>query len=168
MVKKFSEFINESIWADMNRRSQGNQVRKEDDVNNLNMQQFVDYLQNNYELCGRYADMDSVDITAHNLVYTSISVPVIGLRDGLKTTFFHLSLRVDNNDNYVVSIGKYAAGILMFDKLMKEYLMADAKSGWLYVIKPKQGEVDKKFFLKVMNFIITHTEKPEENIIKKK
>ena len=35
VIKTFSEFINESIWSDMQDRSTGDKIRKEDDNNNL-------------------------------------------------------------------------------------------------------------------------------------
>ena len=42
--------INESFWGDVHKRSRGDEIRKEDDINNLNAEEFVDYLENRYEV----------------------------------------------------------------------------------------------------------------------
>ena len=53
IIKKFDEFLNESHWSEMNRRSQGITVRKENNVNSLDYIDFFEYLKNRYkEYCG--------------------------------------------------------------------------------------------------------------------
>ena len=46
-MKKLSK-ITESIWSDMQDRSTGNVVRREDDVNLMSGEDFCDYLNDNY------------------------------------------------------------------------------------------------------------------------
>ena len=48
VIKTFSEFINESIWSDMQDRSAGITQRKEDDVNLMSREDFCNYLNDNY------------------------------------------------------------------------------------------------------------------------
>ena len=48
IIKTFNEFINESIWSDIQDRSMGKTVRKEDYVNNLDRNDFYDYLKKKY------------------------------------------------------------------------------------------------------------------------
>ena len=50
MVKKpYVEIVmNESVWSDMHRRSNGKIVRKEDDINHMNFDTFADYIKDNY------------------------------------------------------------------------------------------------------------------------
>ena len=48
MIPDFKTFIKESIWSDIQDRSMGNTVRKEDSVNNLDRNDFYDYLKNKY------------------------------------------------------------------------------------------------------------------------
>ena len=40
---------NESIWSDIQDRSSGETIRKEDDIDNLEFNEFYDYLKNTYE-----------------------------------------------------------------------------------------------------------------------
>ena len=48
MIPDFKTFIKESIWSDIQDRSMGKTVRKEDAVNNLDRNEFYDYLKNKY------------------------------------------------------------------------------------------------------------------------
>ena len=48
MIPDFKTFIKESIWSDIQDRSAGDTVRKEDDVNLLDKDEFYDYLKNKY------------------------------------------------------------------------------------------------------------------------
>ena len=49
VIKTFSEFINESIWSDMQDRSAGETVRKEDDIDLLDYEEFFVYLTEHYQ-----------------------------------------------------------------------------------------------------------------------
>ena len=44
MIPDFKTFIKESIWSDMQDRSAGETVRKEDDIDNLDTYEFIEYL----------------------------------------------------------------------------------------------------------------------------
>jgi hypothetical protein len=46
-MKKLSN-IDESFWGDVHRRSRGDEIRKEDDINNYNLDAFYDYLNDHY------------------------------------------------------------------------------------------------------------------------
>ena len=46
-MKKLSKII-ESIWSDIQDRSSGETIRKEDDVNHMNFDTFADYIKDNY------------------------------------------------------------------------------------------------------------------------
>ena len=59
VIKTFNEFINESIWSDMQDRSAGDTVRKEDYVSysvlndkDCTVDLLYKYLINNYEVLG--------------------------------------------------------------------------------------------------------------------
>ena len=65
VIKTFSEFINESIWSDIQDRSAGDTVRKEDDINLLDRDEFYDYLKNKYNKISHliYEDPSEIHIT---------------------------------------------------------------------------------------------------------
>ena len=49
VIKTFSKFINESIWSDIQDRSSGDTVRKEDDIDHLDYEEFFVYLTEHYQ-----------------------------------------------------------------------------------------------------------------------
>jgi len=48
MIPDFKTYIKESIWSDIQDRSAGEVIRKEDDVNHMNFDTFADYIKDNY------------------------------------------------------------------------------------------------------------------------
>jgi hypothetical protein len=49
MIPDFKTYLKESVWADMHRRSNGEIVRKEDDINHLGYDEFFVYLTEHYK-----------------------------------------------------------------------------------------------------------------------
>jgi hypothetical protein len=47
-IKTCSDFLGESIWSDIQDRSSGETIRKEDDVNHMNFDTFAEYIKDNY------------------------------------------------------------------------------------------------------------------------
>ena len=54
MIPDFKTFIKESIWSDIQDRSSGDVIRKEDDVNHMNFDTFADYIEDNYSEKGNW------------------------------------------------------------------------------------------------------------------
>ena len=50
VIKTFNEFIEESIWSDIQKRSTGEIERKEDDVNLLDCEGLFNYIKTHYVL----------------------------------------------------------------------------------------------------------------------
>ena len=50
MIPDFKTYIGESVWGDIRRRGLGSEVKEEDDVNNLDAEGFVNYLEDRYEV----------------------------------------------------------------------------------------------------------------------
>ena len=56
-IKSFKKFIEESIWSDIQDRSSGDTVRKEDDINNLDLNEFYAYIKDQYKTKVEYIDL---------------------------------------------------------------------------------------------------------------
>lgn len=76
MIPDFKTYIGESVWADIHRRSNGTQERKEDDVNLLDIEEFFDYLDEHYDNKVYYLELNQrsnpdicVGITQDILLY---------------------------------------------------------------------------------------------------
>ena len=110
MIPNFKTFIKESIWSDMQDRSMGDAVRKEDDINHLDYVEFFTYLTEHYKpkskkdnekIGGRTPIMDT------NII--EIFIPIESIDDRIKT----LMIVISKKDNSIVSI---ATSQTLFDK----------------------------------------------------
>ena len=159
MIPELKTFIKESIWSDMQDRSAGEIVRKEDD----NMEVFKKYLETHYELIDPYKEFQML---SYNKIYTSVAICAFAYKNEDGSLFlFWLNLK-DDNGKYTLTINKTAQKYNIFDLLKKEYIVKDAKT-WDYIIIPKNKKTDRKFFFEVLTFILSHVEYPEISIIRK-
>ena len=151
--------LSESIWSDMQDRSSGEIVRKEDE----NMEGLKKYLETHYELIDPYKEFQML---SYNRIYTSVGICAFVYKneDG-SLSLFWLNLK-DDDGKYTLTINKTAQKYNIFDLLKKEYIVKDAKT-WEYIIIPKNKKTDRKFFFEVLTFILSHVEYPEISIIRK-
>lgn len=162
-MKKLSK-IEESVWGGMLSRSTGDTIRKEDDVNLLDMEGFEKYIESHYTLIEKYKDCVMV---SSNKIHTSLVILVFAIQ-GDGTSYFHIFLK-EEDGKYVLTIDKTLQKLHIYDLLREEYIMTDCLNSWRYELKPKVGKVDKQFFLTVLDFIIANVQLPEEkSIVKKK
>ena len=159
MIPDFKTFISESIWSDMQDRSAGEIVRKEDE----NMEGLKKYLETHYELIDPYKEFQML---SYNKIYTSVGICAFAYKNEDGSLFlFWLNLK-DDNGKYTLTINKTAQKYNIFDLLKKEYIVKDAKT-WEYIIIPKNKKTDRNFFFEVLTFILSHVEYPEISIIRK-
>ena len=147
-MRKLSE-ITESIWSDMQDRSAGEEIRKEDDINLLDSDGLYDYINKNYKRIAPFAfitnigGMLSVPIirgTVHNCVWyspeseikaVSIGDGMISQVDGLLTLLY---------DNFSIK------------EINEKH---DDDEYTLYWLSPKDGsEITNKFFIDVIDFLL--------------
>ena len=146
-MRKWSE-ITESIWSDMQDRSAGEEIRKEDDINLLDSDGLYDYINKNYKRIAPFAfitnigGMLSVPIirgTVHNCVWYSpeSEIKAVSIGDGMIS-------QVDGLLN------------LLYDNFsIKEINGKHDDEYTLYWISPKDGsKVTNKFFIDVIDFLL--------------
>ena len=159
LVEDKSKILLESIWSDMQDRSAGEIVRKEDE----NMEGLKKYLETHYELIDPYKEFQML---SYNKIYTSVAICAFAYKNEDGSLFlFWLNLK-DDNGKYTLTINKTAQKYNIFDLLKKEYIVKDAKT-WEYIIIPKNKKTDRNFFFEVLTFILSHVEYPEISIIRK-
>ena len=159
LVEDKSKILLESIWSDMQDRSTGEVVRKEDE----NMEGLKKYLETHYELLDPYKEFQML---SYNKIYTSVAICAFAYKNEDGSLFlFWLNLK-DDNGKYTLTINKTAQKYNIFDLLKKEYIVKDAKT-WEYIIIPKNKKTDRNFFFEVLTFILSHVEYPEISIIRK-
>ena len=145
--------LSESIWSDMQDRSAGDTVRKEDDVNLLDSDGLYDYINKHYKRIAPFAfitnigGMLSVPIIRgfeHNCVWYSpeSEIKAVSIGDGMIS-------QVDGLLN------------LLYDNFsIKEINGKHDDEYTLYWISPKDGsEVTNKFFIDVIDFLLENIPK---------
>ena len=75
MIPDFKTYIGESLWSDLQNKSIGKSIRKEDDVNSMDMDRFVAYLNQHYVL--KTPDDLKIQIEKYPGVYNSVKFPII-------------------------------------------------------------------------------------------
>ena len=150
MIPDFKTYITESIWSDIQDRSMGKTVRKEDDVNLLDSDGLYDYINKNYKRIAPFAfitnigGMLSVPIirgTVHNCVWYSpeSEIKAVSIGDGMIS-------QVDGLLN------------LLYDNFSIKEINGENNDGeytTLYWVYPKDGsEVTNKFFIDVIDFLL--------------
>ena len=159
-MKKLSKII-ESIWSDMQDRSAGEIVRKEDDVNLMSGEDFCNYLNDNY-----------ISKDGHKIIYREDTKNIF-MSILKKFTAVSFSLTYNYKSNTITmndGVESFFPGLY---KMIKENFKVDKKyvsnpTFTQLIISPSDGsECTNRFFVDVINFII---ENGDENkvLIKKK
>ena len=139
--------LSESIWTNINKRSEGNLKRKEDDINNLDRDGLYYYLTSIYKPTNVYIPIYVSEI------FDMISVPflLVHHQDCVHLDFKKNEVNIPYTSPYKVNG--------LFSKLTKEFSIrsdSDTKPS-LYIISPKDGsEVTNTFFIEVIDFLINN------------
>ena len=163
MIPDFKTYLKESIWSNINKRSEGNLERKEDDYVNYDMVQFGDYLDKNYVF--------TPDYEGHN--YTKmykggnmVSMMVLGVIE-YGTYYIHLVF-IEDGDEYLLKITKYINKATDLFNLLKEtYIVKNMQNSMEYSIEPKEGTINNKFYIEVLEFLLQNAKHPVEKVIEK-
>ena len=159
-MKKLSK-ITESIWSDIQDRSSGDTIRKEDDINLMSGEDFCDYLNDNYISKNKYKILYS----EHS---KCIHIPILNKFIGVL-----LNLSYDYKDNTItMNYDEVESLCPELCKKIKENFKVVKKivssTYTQFIIFPPDGsECTNRFFVDVLDFII---ENGDENmlLIKKK
>ena len=154
MIPDFKTYINESIWSDMQDRSSGETVRKEDDINYLDMLGLLDYIQKKYEFNKEIMTLSSsigIPLFSYksNIIYLIISFTYSQdkIYDVYSRVIYDSQLK-----NSISSILKQK----YLTKISKENTMSKYFGRYVALIstKPKKGDIDNRFVIDVINTYI--------------
>ena len=150
-MKKLSK-ITESIWSDMQDRSAGDVVRREDDVNLMSEEDFCDYLNDNY-----------ISKDGHKIIYREdtkrIFVPIFapvayGIAYDYKSNTIIMS---DDVEYFFPELCKAIKKNFKVDKNITNH-----KYTQFIIFPPDGSECTNRFFVDVVNFIIDNA---DENVL---
>ena len=164
MIPDFKTYIGESAWGDMMRRSSGEIIRKEDDVNNLDFDEFYEYLQKSYETVDekKYYIAFIPFSSQRNTERIQIPIEIIPI-DG-NTTTFTPPVTIDySRDN------KKITDVIIGSKLFKKYPNLENKLTDKYTIdkslvsphiSPKNGELTNTVCVDIIDTILGIVDNP--------
>ena len=161
MIPDFKTFIKESLWSDIQDRSSGNIVRKEDDIDLLDIHSLCDYMHNHYKCYIeddiRVSNFDDEDwlvvclyedeVGYHKYLYYNGSSVNTQL-DVLKT----IDCLVEIKQNYSVRTFENDFGVKCVNIYPKDMARVN---------------VTNKFFIEILDFILNRIDAPLEQQIKK-
>lgn len=153
-MKKLSKII-ESIWSDMQDRSTGKIVRKEDDVNLMSGEDFCDYLNDNY-----------ISKDGHKIIYREDTKNIF-MSILKKFTSVSFSITYNYKSNIITMNDEIESLFPELCKMIKEKFKVDKEyvntNYTKFIISPSDGsECTNRFFVEVINFII---ENGDENVL---
>ena len=163
-MRKLSE-ITESIWSDMQDRSMGDAVRKEDDIDLLDRDGFYNYIMEHYKTTTEDVTGPYAIINSENADY--INIPI--LEDETNTLYRVIIWHFNTDERYItIPTGNLFTGSDLFVKIRDTFKLQPNKDKLkpLFKIFPKDNKkVDNKFFLEVIDFIIDNTKEPLEPLL---
>ena len=155
--------VYESIWSDMQERGTGDLVKKEDDYVNYDIRRFGDYLDKNYVFTPKY---DGHNYTKMYKGSNIVSIIALGIIE-YGTYYIHLMME-DTDNGYLLKITKYINKASdLFNLLGETYVIKKMQHSVDYSIEPKEGTVNNKFYIEVLEFLLQNAEYPVEKIIEK-
>ena len=153
-MKKLSKII-ESIWSDMQDRSAGDVVRREDDVNLMSEEDFCDYLNDNYISKSNYK-------ITYSELSKSIHIPILYQFTSvlLNISYNYNSNTITMNDDVESLCPELCKMIKKNFKVVKKHVSSIYTQ---FIIFPPNGsECTNRFFVDVVNFIIDNA---DENVL---
>ena len=170
VIKTFSEFINESIWSDIQDRSSGDTVRKEDEFKSI-----CEFIKDHYFVA--FVHMNSIEIKDDRIyvpIYKVLGLNTFSTVTIYKDTIAFCSIEPDRYTSqplkrFVTPIKDDINQLL--DKIKNKYSpdisTFDRSDHWInFNIKPKDGKVTPKFCEDVIDFILDNTTDDNHKILK--
>ena len=156
-MKKLSNIV-ESFWGDVHKRSRGDTVRREDDVDLMGMVEFYEYIQELYSDYSRlYIDIHHHEfISVDTILVRGISKQLLLVFDWTKENDKQITLPYSFRDNFENVFNK------LTEKFSLEYPEAkddDEYDDFLHnefiYIHPKDGKkITNRFYIEVLDYII--------------
>ncbi len=143
-IKSFKKFIEESIWSDIQDRSAGDTVRKEDDINTLDLNDFYAYIKDQYKTKVEYIDLDAMGGENGDVLSVDITENVI---------LFYKPKR----GHILLSWSRIKIPMPFFDELIDRFKVENPHS-MRKIITEKDGSCTNKTFVDVIDFFLGHKE----------
>ena len=158
--------LTESVWGDLRKKSLGKEERIEDDINIMDYEELGNYIIKNYNL----ADEDGLFWSYTKGNASGIGIFIIRLDDNDNLLEYFTVEDDDDSKRVTVYPNIEKLDPNLHNKLKETYKLYDTEDRMgmmsLLGIDPKDGRnVDNKFFIEVLNFIIDNLDSKYRKII---
>ena len=155
MIPDFKTYIGESVWADMHKRSNGTQERKEDDINFMDMHDFLEYINKKYEFKDReiivLSSFIGIPLCSYGSNIIHLFISYYDSHDRIYDVYSRLTYDSPLK-NDIVSMLKQKYSV----KISKEHSASkfDSRVFASIRIKPKNGDINNEFVIDVIDTYI--------------
>jgi len=144
MIPDFKTYIKESLWSDLQDRSSGDVVRKEDDVDHFGYEEFFVYLTEHYqpkskkinEKIGGRTSMLDTDIV-------EIFIPIESIDGRIKTLIIEMSKKDDSVVSIVTSPTLFDKYVNLERMLSNNYTLTTSRLSSRIYLKPKKKPTNR-------------------------
>ena len=144
--------LSESVWGNIRKKSLGQEVRKEDDIEHLDRDGLYDYIFSIYELVNEYPKALKSETTPENKY---ISLPLFKINK-----LYKLGISFHNGVIYEINLQAGQAEIKEFkDELIKNF-DAELKDNGSFKITSKDGKVSNQICMDFIQFVIENSSNP--------
>ena len=150
--------IDESAWGEMRHRSSGQIIRKEDDINNLNMEDFWEYLCNTYESINPNRE---VIFTLNNI----ITFPFV-----CNKTEFNVWFKFKESGDKILYIAIPDISPWWYPNIEDDFKLESYPDDEKYVsVFPKDGsKLTNSFAVTVIDYLLNNSDNKNNNLFIKK
>ena len=143
--RAIKKIVNESIWSDIQDRSSGETVRKEDDINHMDSYEFWEYLHNTY--ISQHPNRDTIDYPIDG----AIAMPFF-----MKSDFMMYMLWIEFNNNKIECISLPDVTVSKYDGIEDVFNLEGYYGDETRIcVCPKDGsEITNSFAVKVIDYLL--------------
>lgn len=149
--------LSESVWGDLRKKSLGQEERTEDYINDMNLDQFYDYLQDTYRCINSPSDIRI------NMFDNTRTICMCLYEDevGYYRYIYYDGYGIDTQDDVPSTIG-------CLKEMEEIYTIKPRVEGSINIYPKDEFKVTNKFFIEVLDFLLERIDTPlEQQIVKK-
>lgn len=139
--------LSESIWSDIHKRSVGSEIRKEDDIENLNRDEMLDYIYSIYDVNKNVNASSSIKSTVKDTTAFSLAVFVYG------TSLYRLLVGYKNDKiDRIILLSNEHNCEWCYDKLESNFNLIKQSNGSIE-IQSKDSTVSNRLIIEIIEVI---------------
>ena len=138
IYKAANNNLTESLWADVQSQAAGSSVKKEDDVDHLSYDEFLNYMVNLYKPTNKYSIHTFVS-TKNQQIFKCIQIPIEDVENGYPVTIYYDISGIEQPDRVTISSKLFDIHPELMNRL-KEVYDVEKPPLATYTIKKRNGE----------------------------